>query len=248
MTKRLDIQILRGLAVLGVVLNHVTTRVSGGFIGVDIFFVISGFLIAQMLRSQVHPFSLSDYQKFIVRRSLRLFPALIFVSIIICVATIFLNNPSGTQQNAAKTAISTNLFFGNLVIQSVQSNYFADNALYNPLMHFWTLSVEWQFYLTYPVALVVTKRLMGRNKSKFGHYFYSHSRKASIFLSDLEFGNFSLELCFVIFHGRICGRLACFLQSKWCCSQCLFFACSRLISIQNCLGQYYWFQLSLLVC
>lgn len=168
MTKRLDIQILRGLAVLGVVLNHVTTRVSGGFIGVDIFFVISGFLIAQMLRSQVHPFSFSDYQKFIVRRSLRLFPALIFVSIIICVATIFLNNPSGAQQNAAKTAISTNLLFGNLVIQSVQSNYFADNALYNPLMHFWTLSVEWQFYLTYPVALVVTKRLMGRNRSKFG--------------------------------------------------------------------------------
>ncbi len=168
MTKRLDIQILRGLAVIGVVLNHVTTRVPGGFIGVDVFFVISGFLIAQMFRSQVRPLSFSDYQNYIARRLLRLFPALIFVSVVICVATIFLNNPSGAQQNAAKTAISTNLFFGNLVIQSIQSNYFANNALYNPLMHFWTLSVEWQFYLIYPVALMVTKRLIGRNRSKLG--------------------------------------------------------------------------------
>jgi peptidoglycan/LPS O-acetylase OafA/YrhL len=168
LTKRLDIQILRGLAVIGVVLNHVTTRLPGGFIGVDIFFVISGFLIAQMFRGQVRPLSFSDYQNYIARRLLRLFPALIFVSVVICVATIFLNNPSGAQQNAAKTAISTNLFFGNLVIQSIQSNYFANNALYNPLMHFWTLSVEWQFYLIYPVALILTKRLIGRSRGKFG--------------------------------------------------------------------------------
>ncbi len=149
--KRNDIQLLRGVAVVGVVLNHSGLNLTGGFIGVDIFFVISGFFIAEIIKNQYKYKNVITIGDFFIRRLLRLIPALVFVSVFVCVSMIFLNNPSGAQQNAAKTALSTNFFIGNYVIQQGQNDYFANNSLYNPLLHYWTLSVEWQFYIIFPL-------------------------------------------------------------------------------------------------
>lgn len=149
--KRNDIQLLRGVAVVGVVLNHSGLNLTGGFIGVDIFFVISGFFIAEIIKNQYKYKNVITIGDFLIRRLLRLIPALVFVSVFVCVSMIFLNNPSGAQQNAAKTALSTNFFIGNYVIQQGQNDYFANNSLYNPLLHYWTLSVEWQFYIIFPL-------------------------------------------------------------------------------------------------
>ena len=156
--KRNDIQLLRGVAVVGVVLNHSGLNLTGGFIGVDIFFVISGFFIAEIIKNQYKSKNTITISDFFIRRLLRLIPALVFVSVFVCVSLIFLNNPSGAQQNAAKTALGTNLFIGNYIIQQGQSDYFANNSLYNPLLHYWTLSVEWQFYIIFPlIAMVYVK-------------------------------------------------------------------------------------------
>lgn len=162
--KRNDIQALRGIAVIAVLLNHSSLNLAGGFIGVDIFFVISGFFIAEIIKHQYQSNNTIDLQIFYIRRLLRLIPGLIFVSIIVCVSMIFFNNPSGAQQNSAKTAIATNFFIGNYVIQQGQNDYFANNSIYNPLMHYWTLSVEWQFYIIFPLMALFYIRFI---KDKF---------------------------------------------------------------------------------
>ncbi len=161
--KRNDIQLLRGVAVVGVVLNHSGLNLPGGFIGVDIFFVISGFFIASIINNQYKSKNRITITDFFIRRLLRLIPALVFTSVFVCVSMIFLNNPSGAQQNAAKTALSTNFFLGNYVIQQGQNDYFANNSLYNPLLHYWTLSVEWQFYIIFPLlAMFYVKFIKGK--------------------------------------------------------------------------------------
>lgn len=107
---RSDIQVLRGIAVFGVVLNHADFDLTGGFIGVDVFFVISGFFITEIIKNQYELRKRIDLKDFYIRRLLRLMPSLIFVSILICISMIFFNNPSGAQQNSAKTALATNFF------------------------------------------------------------------------------------------------------------------------------------------
>ena len=150
---RSDVQVLRGIAVFGVVLNHADLDLTGGFIGVDVFFVISGFFITEIIKNQYKLKKRIDLKDFYIRRLLRLIPSLIFVSSLVCILMIFFNNPSGAQQNSAKTALATNFFIGNYIIEQGQNNYFASNAFYNPLMHFWTLSVEWQFYILFPLIV-----------------------------------------------------------------------------------------------
>jgi len=150
---RSDVQVLRGIAVFGVVLNHADLNLTGGFIGVDVFFVISGFFITEIIKNQYELKKRIDLKDFYIRRLLRLIPSLIFVSSLVCIFMIFFNNPSGAQQNSAKTALATNFFIGNYIIEQGQNNYFASNAFYNPLMHFWTLSVEWQFYILFPLIV-----------------------------------------------------------------------------------------------
>lgn len=162
--KRNDIQLLRGIAVVGVVLNHSGLNLTGGFIGVDIFFVISGFFIAEIIKNKYKSKNMVTIGDFFIRRLLRLIPALVFVSVFVCVSMMFVNNPSGAQQNAAKTALSTNFFIGNYVIQQGQNDYFANNSLYNPLLHYWTLSVEWQFYIIFPLVTMFYVKFM---KDKF---------------------------------------------------------------------------------
>ena len=150
--ERSDIQLLRGIAIIGVIFNHAGLNLAGGFIGVDILFVVSGFLIAEIIKKQYRSNGTIILSDFYVRRLLRLIPALVFVSAVVCVSMILLNNPSGAQQNSAKTALTTSLFIGNYIILQGQNNYFANNTFYNPLMHYWTLSVEWQFYIIFSLG------------------------------------------------------------------------------------------------
>lgn len=150
---RPDIQGLRAVAVLVVVGFHAGLPVPGGFVGVDVFFVISGFVITGMLGREWARDGRISFARFYLRRFKRLTPAL---AVLICVTVIlsaFVLSPLGTQQTVAKTAIGAVLLVANFVIASTTGGYFDAPAATNPLLNTWSLSVEEQFYLVFPLVL-----------------------------------------------------------------------------------------------
>lgn len=160
---RLDVQGLRAIAVIAVVAYHSGLPVSGGFLGVDVFFVISGFVITGSIsKTNVIHFGRA-LRDFYLRRYRRLIPALSLMVLFTLVVGLLLLSPFGPMQNTAKTGIGAMLLSANLVIERTTGGYFDVAAESNPLLHTWSLSVEEQFYLVFPVvvftALILTKAL-----------------------------------------------------------------------------------------
>lgn len=151
--RRLDIQGLRALAVAMVVVFHAGLPVPGGFVGVDVFFVISGFVITGMLRREWEATGRIRFGAFYLRRFKRLTPALALVVAVTAIASSLVLSPLGPQQDAVGTGIGAMLLVANWVIAGTTSGYFDAAAETNPLLNTWTLSVEEQFYLAFPAIL-----------------------------------------------------------------------------------------------
>ena len=153
--RRLDIQGLRALAVTAVVAFHANLFIPGGFIGVDIFFVISGFVITGMLLRELERNKRISLVDFYVRRIRRLTPALIVVLIATIIASLIIFSPIESQKNVFMTAVGALLISSNFVIAANTGGYFDLPAKTNPLLHTWSLSVEEQFYVVYPLLFVI---------------------------------------------------------------------------------------------
>jgi peptidoglycan/LPS O-acetylase OafA/YrhL len=148
---RADIDGLRALSVILIVLFHANNAwLPGGFIGVDIFFVISGYLITQiLLREQMAgQFSIL---RFYARRVRRIFPALIVMLASVLVAGWFLLSPEEYKQ-VGKHISGAAVFFSNFILKK-ESGYFDTVSDLKPLLHLWSLAVEEQFYLLWPLGL-----------------------------------------------------------------------------------------------
>lgn len=148
---RPDIDGLRALAVLSVVLFHAFPEwIHGGFIGVDIFFVISGYLISSIIYKGLDDNSF-NFNTFYIRRIKRIFPALIVV-LISCLIFGWFGLLSDEYQQLGKHVFGASTFTNNLMFWS-ESGYFDNDASTKPLLHLWSLSVEEQFYLLWPLIL-----------------------------------------------------------------------------------------------
>lgn len=150
---RADIDGLRAVSVLLVVGYHAQFQlISGGFIGVDVFFVISGFLITRIILGQLGAGTFS-FPEFYSRRVRRIFPALIVVLAVSYLIGWFVLLPDDFallgRSTAASVAFVSNLF------QLGQAGYFAPNAAENPLLHLWSLGIEEQFYIFWPPLLLL---------------------------------------------------------------------------------------------
>lgn len=152
-TRQPHIQGLRAIAVLVVVLFHAGLPVSGGFIGVDVFFVISGFVITAMLQRELAASGRVDFSRFYIRRFKRLTPALALTTLVTVSISAFVLSPLGAQQQAAKTALGAMGLAANAVIANTTGGYFDASAALNPLLNIWSLSVEEQFYLGFPLLM-----------------------------------------------------------------------------------------------
>ena len=145
MQYRADIDGLRALAVLGVVLFHGgVSALSGGFIGVDIFFVISGFLITTIIDKDIG-LNRFSYKNFWIKRIRRIFPASLFCFVLAFIYFSFVLTPHDYAL-FGKSLVSLGLFSSNIFFWR-QSGYFSDNSELLPLLHTWSLSIEEQFYL-----------------------------------------------------------------------------------------------------
>lgn len=154
---RADIQGLRAIAVGSVVLFHAfPSAVPGGFVGVDVFFVISGYLITKIIVREIdkQKFSIANFYR---RRVRRIFPALLLVCAACFAAGSYLLSP-GQFAELGRNLVSTSLFLANVDFWH-SSGYFDGLASVKPLLHMWSLAVEEQFYIFFPPLIVLLRRL-----------------------------------------------------------------------------------------
>lgn len=156
---RPDIQSLRAVAILAVLLNHLWPgRVTGGYVGVDIFFVISGFLISSHLFKEVTATGRLRLGRFYARRVRRLLPAALLVLAAGAVATaIFLPYPRWNR--AGSEIIASAAYFENWFLAAMSIDYSALNDSATVAQHYWSLSVEEQFYFVWPVLIVAASAM-----------------------------------------------------------------------------------------
>lgn len=178
MKYRKDIDGLRAVAVLSVIFFHSgVIAFSGGFVGVDVFFVISGYLITTLVYDDIKKGEFS-FISFYKRRALRLLPALsitlFFVSLF---GFVFLNNAEFS--NLGKEIIFSSVGLANILFAQ-GSNYFVNDSVFNPLIHLWSLGVEEQFYFVWPLILF----LLGRYNFRFLFFITLLFIFSSLYLSE----------------------------------------------------------------
>lgn len=160
---RYDINGLRAYAVILVVLFHFQIfGFSAGFIGVDIFFVISGYLMTKIIIDQIMNKRFSIW-RFYLARGVRILPALLLLTTVIALIGWFLLIPED-YKSYAKHAASSITFLSNLMYWQESSDYFSAAAHEKILLHTWSLSVEWQFYIILPILLLILGKIK-RNKN-----------------------------------------------------------------------------------
>jgi peptidoglycan/LPS O-acetylase OafA/YrhL len=153
---------LRAMAFIGVFLFHFRYGCQGGFLGVDVFFVLSGYLMTRSISNKISCGTYT-YASFLARRFWRLFPALLFTIILsMCLAYGFFSNEHALQ--TAKSALASVFGVSNLLFLS-EEGYFGTESVFKPLLHTWSLSVEWQFYLIWPVLMSAGSRFAPNSRA-----------------------------------------------------------------------------------
>lgn len=199
---RKEIDGLRAIAVLVIVFFHMQIPgFHGGFIGVDVFFVVSGFLITQIIISSLNAGEFS-FRDFYVRRVTRIIPALAVTVAAVLLCSLYLQLPQALEHTALQSIYAlfsvSNFFFWS------QASYWATAAESYPLLHTWSLGVEEQFYLAYPLMLFAAHRLGGSRAVvialivTFGASLYASeiatrvNRDAAFYFTPLRFYEFAL--------------------------------------------------------
>ena len=154
---RKEIDGLRAIAVIPVVFFHAgISSFSGGYVGVDVFFVISGYLITSLIvaEKEKEEFSIINFYE---RRARRILPALFFMSLVCVPFSFILMSPSQLKE-FSDSLISIPLFVSNFVFWG-ESGYFSSAAEEKPLLHTWSLAVEEQYYLLFPIFILIFWKL-----------------------------------------------------------------------------------------
>jgi peptidoglycan/LPS O-acetylase OafA/YrhL len=161
-----DIQLLRAIAVLAVVFFHLSsTLLPGGYVGVDVFFVVSGYLITGHLARQATETGRIDLPAFWARRIRRLLPAALLVLTVTAILVWRFAPPSAWTQFFTET-VAAGTSWENWFLAGSSVDYLAQGSAASPVQHFWSLSVEEQFYLGWPLVIALCLWWTGRLRSR----------------------------------------------------------------------------------
>ncbi len=165
MKYRREIDGLRAVALLPVLLFHVDNQfLKGGYIGVDIFFVISGYLVTSIILSDLKDSSFS-FRNFYERRARRILPAITIMMLVVTPIAYLLMLPDDLE-NYGQSVIAT-IFFSNNILLWLTSGYFALAVDFKPLAHTWSLGIEEQYYIIAPILLILMHKVKKKNFMSF---------------------------------------------------------------------------------
>ena len=198
MTYRPDIDGLRAVAVIAVILFHLNDNwLPGGFLGVDIFFVISGYLIGGILYRELSTGTFS-LKRFYLRRMRRILPAFFAVVVFTLIVGAQLMVPGSDEWNTARSSAKWSVFFGGNFFSALNTDYFTPTVEVQPLNHLWSLAVEEQFYFIYPLILWA---IMGIIKRILPPASSSLTRCINVVLTALAIASFALAFLPISLHG-----------------------------------------------
>ena len=191
---RPDIEGLRAVAVLAVVLFHADVPgVGGGFVGVDVFFVISGFLITGLLWREVSTAGTVRLRRFYGARARRLLPASATVGVVIVIGSAVLLPPLQAR-TVIGDGIASALYVSNYWFALQGIDYFAAYVPPSPFQHYWSLGVEEQFYLVWPAMIIGTAWLIRRVRRRTGAHATSSRRPYLVVLALVAAVSFAVSL------------------------------------------------------
>ncbi len=211
-----NIDILRGISIILVVLYHLKLELfgvqvlPGGYLGVDIFFVISGYLITSILHINLKKNNFS-FKEFFIRRFIRIFPVYVLVIIITLLASFFLLVPNQLYE-LSRSSVSSLFFFSNIFFWRFLNDYYNPDAIFNPLLHTWSLGIEIQFYIFFSIIFFILFKFT--NRLKFSLFFLG----CSSFIVSIIFSYIEPQINFFGFQSRIweflLGSFIFFFKSK----------------------------------
>jgi peptidoglycan/LPS O-acetylase OafA/YrhL len=207
---RKDIDGIRAIAVLSVILFHLG-YLPNGYLGVDIFFVISGYLITKIVYNEAigNKFSIFD---FYLRRIRRIIPLVLFTSLVALIIGLFVMLPDDLE-NLSQSVFATNFFLNNILLLITSGDYWSIANKYKPLMHTWSLGVEEQFYLIAPLTFLFLNGKRGKwilplliilTIISFSLFILSSDEHSKFYLIQFRFFELSLGgLAAIIFNNRL---------------------------------------------
>lgn len=171
--RRTDLQGMRAIAVLTVFANHLFGWPRGGFVGVDMFFVLSGFFITGILIRERTSTGQLSFKRFYIRRVKRILPSALLV-LAVTVIGGYLLFPATRAKDTLLDALYAAIFGANFRFEAVGADYFQSDQPPSPVQHYWSLSIEEQFYFVWPALIVaifaLTRKHRRRGRQSAGHW------------------------------------------------------------------------------